>query len=199
MEIEIMPPGRPKAFDSTEALRAALQVFWAKGFDATSIGDLTEATGLGRQSLYNEFGDKQQLFAAAIQNYRECETAYMVSLLLGDGTAREKIREFFRVALDSHCSGNQRGCFLTSSIAIRSNDDPEMAKLMDRAVDTLRQAFIDCVREGINRGEISSEKDPEALGMLFFTQSQGVSIVGKCQRNREVLNRSIESLLTALD
>ncbi|MEM1440907.1 MAG: TetR/AcrR family transcriptional regulator [Verrucomicrobiota bacterium] len=194
-----MPPGRPKAFDANEALRAALQVFWAKGFDATSIGDLTEATGLGRQSLYNEFGDKQQLFASAIQNYRQCETACMTGILKGEGTAREKLREFFRVALDAHFDGNRRGCFLTTSIAIRSDDDPEMARLMDEGVDTLRTAFVDCIREGISSGEIDPDKDPESLGMLFFTQSQGVSIVGKCQKNRKVLDESIEALLTALD
>ena len=65
-----MSVGRPKAFSPEEALRAALMVFWRKGYDATSVGDLVQATGLGRQSLYNEFGDKKQLFTKTIKNYR---------------------------------------------------------------------------------------------------------------------------------
>ncbi|MDF1853350.1 MAG: TetR/AcrR family transcriptional regulator [Verrucomicrobiales bacterium] len=193
-----MPPGRPKAFDSTEALRAALQVFWAKGFAATSIGDLTDATGLGRQSLYNEFGDKQKLFAAAIQNYRQCETATMASILRKEASTAERIREFFRVALDAHFDGHRRGCFLTSSIAIRSEIEPELAQLMDEAVNDLRRAFVKCIQDGIDSGEVSANMDPEALGMLFFTQAQGISVVGKCQRDRATLDRSIEALLATL-
>ncbi|MEM9282965.1 MAG: TetR/AcrR family transcriptional regulator [Verrucomicrobiota bacterium] len=193
-----MPSGRPKAFDPSEVLRAALQVFWTKGFEATSVSDLTEATGLGRQSLYNEFGDKERLFAEAIRNYRTHETGHMIAILRGPGTSQERIQEFFRVALDAHFDGHKRGCFLTSSIAIRQDSNSEISQLMDQFADDLRAAFVECVREGVDRGELRASLDTDATGMLLFTQAQGISIVGKCQRNRDLLDRSIETLLQSL-
>ncbi|MEM9015851.1 MAG: TetR/AcrR family transcriptional regulator [Verrucomicrobiota bacterium] len=193
-----MPPGRPKAFDPHEVLRAALGVFWTKGFEATSVSDLTKATGLGRQSLYNEFGDKEQLFLDAIRNYRTHETATMIEVLRGPGSTVDRVRKFFKVALDSHFDGNRRGCFLTSSIAIRSEAESEVAKLMDQFADDLREAFVRCVQEGIECGDVTTTRDPESIGMLLFTQAQGISVVGKCQRNRKLLDRSIENLLEIL-
>ncbi|MEM7386543.1 MAG: TetR/AcrR family transcriptional regulator [Verrucomicrobiota bacterium] len=194
-----MPVGRPKGFDTADVLRRAISVFWQKGYDATTVKDLVSATGIGRQSLYNEFGDKRSLFAQAIQSYRDGETRYMIDLLQNAPTARDGLRAFFDAALDSGFDGARRGCFLTNSIAIRTPEDEELCALMDQSVNGLKTAFVGCIKRGIAAGEISDELDPDALGFLYFSQGQGLSVVGKCQTCRETADESIDLLLSLLD
>src|SRR5882762_1036593 len=98
---------RTPEFDREQVLDEALRAFWRNGYEATSLNDLLEATGLARQSLYNTFGDKHGLFLASLRRYTEAGVGHL-SGALGGGSVRAAIRRIFQDVV--HCDG--RGCFL---------------------------------------------------------------------------------------
>ncbi|MEM9081051.1 MAG: TetR/AcrR family transcriptional regulator [Verrucomicrobiota bacterium] len=190
--------GRPKNFEPEVVLRQALEVFWTKGYEATSLTDLLGAMGLGRQSFYSEFGSKRELFLLAVRNYAENETAAMISLIRGGETALEGIRSFFEEAMQAHFSQARRGCFLTNSIAILSKSDGDFRECLESCVGGLREAFVERVEEGIESGEFAQDIDSEAMGMLFFVIGQGLSVAGKCVQSRKQVEASVKELLKLL-
>ena len=111
---------RPREFDRDAALDRAMQVFWAKGFAATSTEDLVAAMGIGRQSLYNAFGDKQALFARALERYLDCTTRDRLRRYETALPPKEAILQFFAEIIDHSINDRKRkGCFLVNS-ALRS-------------------------------------------------------------------------------
>src|SRR5215831_3253346 len=91
---------RPKAFDPDEALQKAMQVFWERGYAATSVEDLVQRMGINRFSLYSTFGGKHQLFVAALERYRETIVADLVGALEQSAAGRAAIRHFFTRLVD---------------------------------------------------------------------------------------------------
>src|SRR6202050_2744707 len=110
--------GRPREFDTDAALEKAMRLFWAKGYEGTSVGNLTETLGISRPSLYAAFGDKQSLFRAALERYAAGPARY-VAAALGQPTAREVAQLLLRGAADLQASSrNPRGCLaVTGAIA----------------------------------------------------------------------------------
>src|SRR6202795_5027981 len=104
--------GRPREFDADAALEKAMRLFWAKGYEGTSVADLTETLGISRPSLYAAFGDKQSLFRAALERYTAGPAGY-VATALGKPTAREVAEHLPRGAADLQASSSNPGGCLT--------------------------------------------------------------------------------------
>src|SRR5262245_29688993 len=110
-----MAVGRPRTFDTEKALDRALKVFWRKGYEGTSLPDLTKAMGINRPSLYAAFGNKEALFRRAIERYIE-GPASRVREALGETTARRVVEQLWRGTIDLVTDPrNPRGCFLVQS------------------------------------------------------------------------------------
>jgi AcrR family transcriptional regulator len=111
--------GRPKKFDRTEALVAALQVFWSKGYDGASLTDLTTAMGINGPSLYAEFGDKLALYRCAIQHYAEDHGCAPLTAFEREADIQKAVRAFMVAAIEhaTAAEGGARGCFLSSCVA----------------------------------------------------------------------------------
>ena len=125
------PRGRPRSFDRGAALAAAMDVFWEKGFEATSITDLTEAMGINPPSLYSAFGDKEQLFLEAIDSYskRRGESCPYCE----EPTARQAIEKLLTyMAHDLMESSHPRGCMMMMAAATSSNTSAALQKARDR-------------------------------------------------------------------
>lgn len=182
--------GRPRAFDSDLALEKALNVFWRKGYDGTSLADLTEAMGINKPSLYSAYGNKEQLFLKAIDLYesRPCSsflpalekaTAYEVAEYMLLGAANS-------LADDSH----PQGCVivqgaLSCSDAAESIKEALIAKRLEGEAK-LTARFIQAIEEG----DLPSSADPAALARYLGTVMQGMTIQttnGSCaEKLREV-------------
>src|ERR1051326_3516607 len=109
---------RHKEFDREEALQKAMEVFWERGYEATSIQDLVEQMGINRQSLYDTFGDKHALYLAALDHYREVEGGKMFKLLERQGSVKKTLRKLFGGVVE--CSvggGHRRGWFLGNAMS----------------------------------------------------------------------------------
>src|SRR6185503_2842523 len=106
---------RTKQFDKHTALDEAMELFWQRGYHATSIQDLVDHLGVNRQSLYDTYGGKEQLFLAALERYREIQAAPVRRLLERDGPVREILRDLFRSFVDGVLSEDSKGCFMVNT------------------------------------------------------------------------------------
>jgi len=154
---------RPKAFDPDEALDAAIGVFREHGFEGTSAAMLVSAMGLGRQSLYDTFGDKWDLYCAAVRRYSERETSAHLEVLRGGARARDGLVAMVdRVAADAPAT-----CLGVASVCEFGRSRPDLAKIHDGAGHVLMAAIVDRVRLAQAEGDIAADVVPEeAAGFL---------------------------------
>src|SRR5262249_12832641 len=138
-------------FDREQVLDAALQTFWQKGYEATTLPDLLQATGLARQSLYNAFGDKHALFLASLQRYQEAH-ARELEEAIERGPVRAALRGVFEKMLT--CSSKDRGCFLLNSAAELLPRDPQVGELVTAGMKRQEQALAEALRRGVREGDI---------------------------------------------
>src|SRR5712692_5546517 len=146
--------GRPKEFDREEVLGKALGVFWVQGYDATSLDDLTAAMGIGRASLYNEFGDKHSLFVTALDRYRFERRAEFLRVLEESDSVRAALATVFRTRVKAlWADENRRGCLLVNTTAELASCDPDVAA---RAVESFDRT-AGYIRSALERGKESGE------------------------------------------
>ena len=140
--------GRPRAFDPEAVLTQAMDVFWKDGFAATSLDDLSAATGLNRPSLYGAFGDKRALYIQAYRHYREHVRETFAPLLTEPAPVRAKLRRTLLAALDFYLSGEDgpRGCFTVLTASSDAIADPEIRAIVTEAIEFHRSWLQAAVR-----------------------------------------------------
>ncbi len=109
--------GRPREFERDDVLDKAMQLFWSQGYEATGVAELCSHMGLGRQSLYNTFGDKEALFNEALRHYRKARLQPMVETLRGSGSGLQNVRRILDGWETAGAQMAQRGCLMANSIA----------------------------------------------------------------------------------
>jgi TetR/AcrR family transcriptional repressor of nem operon len=154
---------RPKAFDEEQALDAAIGVFREHGFEGTSADMLVRALRIGRQSLYNTFGDKWQLYLSSVRRYTAAETEAHVAALRSEPRAIDGIRAMInRVIADAG-----RSCLGVNSVCEFGSSRPELAEIHAAAARTINGAIIDRVRKAQAEGDVTQDINPkEAAGFL---------------------------------
>jgi TetR/AcrR family transcriptional repressor of nem operon len=190
---------RPKAFDHEQALSAAMQVFWVKGFEATSLDDLLAAMKIGRQSLYDTFGDKRALFLAALERYRELTDAYLRTCLADGPTVKAAFRRLFMQVVDEPEGHQRRGCLLVNTAVELAPHDPASARLVlghQRAAERLFRRGLDLAQA---RGELGPERDTRALARYLVSALQGLRVMAKADPNKAALRDVVKVALGALD
>jgi AcrR family transcriptional regulator len=189
---------RPREFDEREVLDRALEAFWARGYEGTSIGDLTRATGLVRASLYGAFGDKQKLYERALAHY-VARLGEMLPAPASGGSARANIRAMFESYLRLTCpSRGPHGCFLM----IAAGDGPAESDLAARLSRQSRAAFVKLLRAELRRGaesgELSSSVDPARLAPVLMLLLHGIAAAARAGRPRAELDETVSAALDAL-
>ena len=142
--------GRPRAYEPDIALGKALDLFRKQGFAATSLDDLSEATGMNRPSLYGAFGDKRELYIKSYQRYREDARASMVEIFRQEMPLRQRLERIYAAALNIYLSGetSPRGCFTVVTAASEAVADPEIRAM---------------VIEGLTEQDLASAAKPSAV------------------------------------
>src|SRR3954465_2935886 len=148
--------GRPRAYQPDVALANALSLFRESGFAATSLDDLSAATGMNRPSLYGAFGDKRALYIKAYARYRADARAAMIDIFRTELPIRQRLRRIFAVALDIYLSGEAgpRGCFTVMAGTSDAIADPEIRALVLEGLSELDKAFAACFKIAREKAEL---------------------------------------------
>ena len=189
---------RTKEFERDVALDRAMRVFWRKGYDAASLQDLVEAMGIGRQSLYDTFGDKHALYLAALDRYGTIFGARMMAPLQEGGPVKPALHQIFAGLIEESVSEGGWGCFAVNAAVERAPCDPQTARRAEAnfagGEATLREA-LQCAQES---GEIGPGHDPRALARYFYNAIQGLRVTAKATRDRETLEDIVRVTLSVL-
>jgi TetR/AcrR family transcriptional regulator, transcriptional repressor for nem operon len=191
---------RPREFDPEVVVDQVMRVFWAKGYHATSLDDLCEATQLNRSSLYAAFGDKHALFLQTIDRYGDGAVARVSAALSRPGSVKEAIGGFFARMVDEIVAGPGRiGCFIGNSAAEVARDDPAVAKRVLQNLDRVERTFLAALEQGKARGEISADSDVQAMARFLVASAQGLRLIGKTTGDRTILEDIMRVMLRSLD
>jgi TetR/AcrR family transcriptional repressor of nem operon len=191
---------RPREFERDVVLERAMRLFWARGYEATSVQDLVDRMGIQRGSLYETFGDKRGLFFAALDRYDRVMTARLVAVLEGPGSGKEAIRQFFRLKVDlSVDPGRPRGCLVTNSTAELASRDRGTATRVGATLARIETAFRRAVVRAQKAGEIDPARDARGLARFLTSSAQGLSVMAKASPDRAVLDDVVKVTLAALE
>lgn len=189
-----------KQFDVDHALQKAMSAFWKKGYSATSIQDLVDATGLHRGSLYAAFGDKHSLFLAVLRLYDDKNRREQLAELERNFAPREAIRQLF-LSFASGVSGRKpgRGCLMTNTALEVAPHDPEIARVVaasQKQVEEFLARMIDAARaDGAARPKVHSTEI--ARGMLATLI--GMIVMTRSRPDQELLHDVIDDVMRRLD
>ncbi len=176
-----------------------MQVFWAKGYQASSLHDLIGAMGISKSSFYETFGSKHELLLAAIGRYTETVTESVVARLEGGDSARRSIAGVFDHFLDSAvASDERRGCFLCNSAIELSPHDPQAAERVGAGLARLESAFHRAVVRGQDAGEIPADRDARALARYLTSSLNGFLVMAKANPDRAALEDIMRIVLAPL-
>jgi TetR/AcrR family transcriptional regulator, transcriptional repressor for nem operon len=191
---------RHKAFDPDAVLEKAMQVFWQKGYEATSIQDLVAAMGINRGSLYATFQDKRQLFLRAIAHYSHTALQQAIGRLQTPGSARQAIADYFyslvqALAAQSPC----QGCLMTNTIVELSLQDAEIAAQLKQSLLTLEEAFYAALLRAKAQAEINPKADLRTLARYLTASVQGLQVISKVDPGLDSLRDMVKTILMVLD
>lgn len=192
---------RNKEFEPDEIADAAMKVFWQKGYAATSVQDLVEGTGLSRSSLYNTFENKHKLYQEALKRYQAITTAN-IQRLTGDASVQQRIHQLLTSILEDELSDpQQKGCLVANAALELAAHDEMVAQHVQHNFQRLQQALMQLIVYGQLSGEISSDKNPEALAYFLVNTIQGMRILSKgsdLKERQKNLQHVIETAMACL-
>jgi AcrR family transcriptional regulator len=193
----MQPVGRPRAFDRDDALARAMQVFWARGYEGTSLADLTAAMGINRPSLYAAFGNKEALFAEALALYERNEGAIITRLLDEAQTARAAIeatmRHNARVYVEE---GRPRGCMIVLSSLVGAVECESVRQLLAARRSAGEAELRDRIERGKADGDVPAAVDAGRLAGFITAVLQGMSVQARDGASRAELEGIVEAALS---
>ncbi|MER6271574.1 TetR/AcrR family transcriptional regulator [Streptomyces sp900105755] len=180
--------GRPRNFDDKQVLESAREQFWNQGYAATSLQNLTDATGLGKGSLYGAFGDKRQLFLHVLDGYREEQLNGVRAVLTGPGTPFERLTLLVEgVAKGFTEDPQRRGCLLVNSTSELHSNDPDVVSRARTTYQAVEDLLIACVKEAQDDGTVEPGADAQELGRLLLAVMQGIEFLAKTDMDGSAL------------
>jgi TetR/AcrR family transcriptional regulator, copper-responsive repressor len=192
--------GRPRAYEPEVALGKALALFRTAGFAATSLDDLSAATGMNRPSLYGAFGDKRELYIKSYRRYREDARAAMIDIFREELPLRERLERIYAIALHIYLSGETgpQGCFTVMTAASEAVADPDIRAMVLEGFVELDKAFAACFRRGKEKGELHEGADPAVLAQLASATIHTMAIRARAQVPRKELEAIVKGAIDVM-
>lgn len=190
---------RPREFNAGIVLERAMQAFWAKGYEATSLDDLCAATGLSRSSLYASFGDKHALLLCALDRYEELSAARIAEALGRRMPVRKAIAALLNEFIDRIVAGPGRlGCFIGNCAAELARHDREAQARVRRSLARTEEQFRVSLERAQMRGELAPNTDARELARFLTSGIHGLRLVGKANPDRAALDDIARTMLRCL-
>ncbi len=189
-----------KLFDENLVLEKAMELFWKKGFHATSIQDLVTFLGISRSSIYDTYGGKNALFDKAFKLYRTTSITGFSNFLNQQNNVKKGLRKLFEMAIEQSISDSDRkGCFVVNTTTELVPGDEKIQNILKENKDNFVTIFYEFLLKGEQSGEIEKGKDLKSIAILYYTLYNGIKVVSKVQPNAKELLRSIDTVLSLLD
>jgi len=191
---------RPVEFDRQIVIEKAMTVFWRKGYNATSLSDLLEATALNRGSLYAAFGNKRGLFLETLECYMVQRLTRMSTVLNSQESARAGIEHLFQTVIqeslqddDGYC------CLMVNTILELTAHDREIVDHIGQMMQQVQHLLAQAIIKAQQQGDVDPHRDAEGLAAFLITGLQGIRVMTQTKPNRTVLEAVIDNLLLVLD
>ena len=180
-------------------LDAAIRVFSERGYHATSVGDLTAATGVTAGSLYKAFEDKRAVFIAAFDRYLALRHEQLQARLAEARSGRERVQAVLALYAEySHDAQGRRGCLVVGSAVELSTSDAEVADRVAGVLSRYEKRLADFVQLGLEDGSIPPHVDGPVAARLLLCVTQGMRVIGKTGRTREDMEDLVEAAMKIL-
>ncbi|MFJ8472637.1 TetR/AcrR family transcriptional regulator [Kitasatospora sp. NPDC094011] len=190
---------RTKEFDPDAALQAALELFWRRGYEATSMTDLVQGLGIARASIYATFGSKRELYLRALERYSEQQDPDRLADLSQPGPVLPAVRALVRRYAQAGEEDRRRGCFITNTAVELAPHDPGAARRVEASFDHLETSLTAALLRAEAQGELPVGREPRALARMLVVLLQGIRVVGKTADGAPRVRDAAEQALALLD
>jgi TetR/AcrR family transcriptional regulator, transcriptional repressor for nem operon len=188
---------RPKEFDPDQALDAAMRLFWERGYEATSMQDLVERTGVHKRSLYDTFGDKHTLYVRSLDRYLEAAEAQQLAIMRTVEGPRAALRALLEIVIPA--KDRPRGCFAVNAATETAPADPDVDRRLTATFATSERLVRTLVTEAQRAGEIAPGRDPEALVAGLHNGWIGLRVRARAGLSAARVREEIDRLMALLD
>lgn len=195
-----MTRGKPLSFDRDEVLEKAMNLLWKKGYQNTSMTELLDHMGIQRQSFYNTFGNKEQLFLEAVSFYTNTTMNEITTVLDAPGNPLENIRKVLAMWQEMMVGEEACGCMLGNSIAEFGLNHPKISELLKYKFSRLEKALRKVFERAVADGLLPETKDPAALSRTIIAMVQGTALLSRLGYGEEMfadVAKSAEELIFA--
>jgi TetR/AcrR family transcriptional regulator, transcriptional repressor for nem operon len=188
-----------KLFNEELALTSAKDVFWQKGFSATSMQDLVDAMQISRQSLYDTYGNKEELFLKCLNQYQQNAACAASSFLTYKVSLKETLANFFFYYIDDIVSDKtHKGCFMLNTLVELVPENKDAKKVIFKNYDELESAFMKLFLDAKNHSDLHSTFTAEELATHFITSLHGLRLVGKVKKDKAHLLKLVDMAMLVL-
>jgi TetR/AcrR family transcriptional regulator, copper-responsive repressor len=192
--------GRPRTYEPERALAQVTDAFWLAGFSATSLDDLSAATGMNRPSLYAAFGDKRALYLKTLELYVERGRRGIEEALAGDGSAADALRRVYERALSLYLpqAGRARGCLLIGTAATEAMSDGDVKHVLAEGLRQFDRAFEARFTRAQSAGELDARADPASLAKIASAILHTLAIRSRAGDSRASLEAIAENAVVLI-
>ncbi|GAA6153541.1 TetR/AcrR family transcriptional regulator [Pseudoteredinibacter isoporae] len=185
-----MPRGRPRKFDEEAALKGAMLLFWEKGLSATSLDDLAQAMNMNRPSIYNAFGNKDEIYRKALDKFCGQLDHGLETALEAIPSLHKGLEAFFDQALEVYCGTHPAmGCLMICTAPSEALSHPEVGEDLRGLISRLDNAFTQRLRRAQKEGEISKDVQPELTASLLQATLQTLALRARAGTSKQELKK----------
>lgn len=190
--------GRSISFNKELALNKAMYLFWKKGYDATSISDLIETMAISRSTLYDSFGNKEELFKLVLEHYKNY--GYRKRNLLFSGIdTKASLKSFFYEHIEECYSDDiPKSCIITNSSLLIGNIDPSIEEILLNDFNELEKVFKQVIEEGKKKGEISQEANAELVSYSLLSLNHSINLMSRYKKEKSLAYNLVDKTIADL-
>jgi TetR/AcrR family transcriptional regulator, transcriptional repressor for nem operon len=190
---------RVKEFDESEVLEKALEIFWSKGYNGTSMQDLIDGLGISRSSLYDTYGDKKTLFLSVLRHYRERESAALIEQINTSANIYDTIKHILTYTISNCIEDKQKkGCFMVNTTIELAPHDDEIKGIVIANKKEVEQVFAKAIAKGQELGHINKRHEAKALSKFIFNTFTGLRVSAKGGTDKKTMQDVIDITLAAI-
>ena len=191
---------RPREFDEVTALEAAIECFWHRGYEATSVRDLADKMGISAPSLYNAYGDKHALFVQALERYLDHSTRARIKRLEDSLPPKQAIRRFLEEIIERSVNDRERrGCFLINSALEVAPHDRKLGALIADRLAEIEAFFYRSIRAAQAEGAVPQDRVAKDLARLLLGVLLGIRVLARSKPERALLEGVARPAFALLD